>query len=337
MSTLIHPKSLALRLKWKSPAMILRDAIEHRYPDNGGPVLAMRERIIEVTQAYLDAGQGDANALQRLCSADEFTYWQQLSEVLLGHQLGEADITFTHQAAGPDFLIEHEGRRIWVEVITPTPTGIPADWMAPLEITGVRNFPHEQILLRWTAAIKQKAEVLLGQPGQHAGYLASGIVGADDCYVIAINARLLRGYGGTFTEITGISQWPFAVEATLAIGPLQVRINRDTLESSEPEHQQRYVIHKPIGQPVPADTFLDERFAPISAIWATDIDEMTVLGRPATMVVVHNPHATHPLPFGLLPAQEEYSATVLDDEHYQLERVQGISAQAQDSCVTVEE
>lgn len=274
--------------------MTLRAAIEQRYPHNGGRVADMRERIIEVAQAYLDAGQGDANTLQRLCSADEFIYWQQLSEVLLGYQLGEAGITFTHQAVGPDFLIEHEGRRIWVEVITPTPTGIPANWLAPAEINSVRDFPHEQILLRWTAAIKQKAEVLLGQPGQHAGYLAGGIVGADDCYVIAVNARLLRGYGGTFTELTGISRWPFAVEATLAIGPLQVRINRDTLDSSEPEHQQRYVIHKPVGQPVPADTFLDERFAPISAIWAADIDEMTLLDRPASMVVVHNPRATHP-------------------------------------------
>jgi len=317
--------------------MTLRAAIELRYPQNVGPVPALRERMIEVTQAYLDAGQGDANALQRLCSADEFTYWQQLSEVLLGYQLGEAGIIFTHQAAGPDFLIEHDGRRIWVEVITPTPSGIPANWMAPPEISGVRDFPHEQILLRWTAAIKQKAEVLLGQPGQNAGYLAGGIVGPDDCYVIAVNARLLRGYGGTFAELTGISQWPFAVEATLAIGPLQLRINRDTLESSTPEHQQRYVIHKPVGQPVPADTFLDERFAPISAIWATDIDEMTVLDRPAAMVVVHNPRATHPLPLGLLPAQEEFSAAVLDDEHYQLERLQGISRQSQDSCVTIEE
>ncbi|PPJ49149.1 hypothetical protein C0075_00785 [Rhizobium sp. KAs_5_22] len=316
--------------------MTLKAAIEQRYPHNGGRVPAMRERIIEVAQAYLDAGQGDVNALQRLCSTDEFMYWQQLSEVLLGYQLGEAGITFTHQAAGPDFLIEREGRRIWVEVITPTPTGIPANWLAPAEINGVRDFPHEQILLRWTAAIKQKAEVLLGQRGQHAGYLGGGIVGADDCYVIAVNARLLRGYGGTFTELTGISQWPFAVEATLAIGPLQVRINRDTLESSEPEHQQRYVIHKPVGQPVPADTFLDERFAPISAIWAADIDEMTLLDRPASMVVVHNPRATHTLPLGLLPAQEEYRAAVLDDEHYQLERIQGISAQAQEISVTVE-
>ncbi|WP_207085712.1 hypothetical protein [Rhizobium leguminosarum] len=315
--------------------MSLRTAIEQRYPHAGAQVPAMRERLIEITQAYLDAGQGDANAEQRLCSTDDFVYWQQLSEVLLGHQLGVAGIAYTHQPVGPDFLIEHEGRRIWVEVITPTPAGIPQSWLGPAG-NGVRDFPHEQILLRWTAAIKQKAEVLLGNPTQQTtGYLGNGIVGADDCYVIAVNARLLRGFDGMFCELLGISQFPFAVEATLAVGPIQIRIDRDTLKSSEPEHQQRYVIHKPVGQPVPADTFLDERFAPISAIWAADIDEGSVMDRPAHMLVVHNPQASSPLPLGLLPAQEEFSAGVIDEEHYRLERVDGRTAPLEELSIEV--
>lgn len=51
--------------------MTLRSAIEQRYPYNGGLVPAMRERITDVTQAYLDAGHGDSKALQRLCSAGD--------------------------------------------------------------------------------------------------------------------------------------------------------------------------------------------------------------------------------------------------------------------------
>lgn len=201
----------------------------------------------------------------------------------------------------------------------------------------MHDFPHEQILLRWTAAIKQKAEVLLGIPARQTnGYLANRIVSTNDCYIIAVNARLLRGFDGMFSELIGISQFPFAVEATLAVGPIQIRINRNTRESSEPEHQQRYVIHKPVGLPVPADTFLDARFAPISAIWATDIDEGSVIDRPASMLVVHNPRAANPLPPGLLPAQEEYSASVIDEEHYRLERLEGRTAPLQETCVIVE-
>jgi type I restriction enzyme S subunit len=285
----------------------------------------MRARLIAVAQEYLDGQYGDANAEQRLCSSDTHTYWQQLSEVLLGYQLTDADIAFSHQAAGPDFRIDHEGRRIWVEVITPTPANIPAEWISPVA-NGVHHFPHEEILLRWTAAIKQKAEVLLGNPPGVAGYLANGIVGSNDIYVIAVNGRLLRGFDGAFDELIGISQFPFAVEATLAIGPLQIRIDRETFEASEPQHQERFLIKKPKGEPVPADTFLDARYAPISAIWATDVDEFSLLDRPARMVVVHNPGATVPLPIGLLPAQEEYVARIRDQESYELNRVDGRTA-----------
>ncbi|MEO9963696.1 MAG: hypothetical protein ABJF07_25715, partial [Nisaea sp.] len=137
-------------------------------------MVAMRERLVEVCQAFVDGGFGDGNAAQRLCSADDGIYWQQLSEVLFAHQLTRVGIGFAHQQAGPDFRIDRVGRRIWIEVITPTAANIPAEWLAPAG-NGVRDFPHEAILLRWTAAIKQKAEVLLGNPHLAVpGYLARG-------------------------------------------------------------------------------------------------------------------------------------------------------------------
>lgn len=191
--------------------MPLKTALEQRYPQTFPRVVAMREGLIEVCQAFLDGGLGDGNAEQRLCSSDNDVYWQQLSEVLLAHQLAAAGIEFKHQNAGPDFRIERDGRRIWIEVITPTAANIPVEWLAASS-DGVRDFPHEAILLRWTAAIKQKAEVLLGNSQLAVpGYLANGTVSADDAYVIAINGRLLRGYDGVFDALTGISQFPFAV------------------------------------------------------------------------------------------------------------------------------
>ncbi len=41
------------------------------------------------------------------------------------------------------------------------------------------------------------------------------------------------------------------------------------------------------------------------------------------MVVVHNPGATNPMPLAVLPAQDEYIARAVDDEAYQLDRVDG--------------
>lgn len=302
--------------------MPLIEAIERRYPHANQRIAALRESLIAACQHYIDAGLGDRDAERRLCSTDDWTYWQQLAEVLVAHQLELARLHFFHPAEGPDFCVEHEGRRIWIEVITPTPANVPEAWLAPPG-GGVRDFPHEAILLRWTAAIKEKAEKLLGNDRGLRGYLATGVVAADDAYVIAINSRLLRGYDGALDCIDGISQFPFAVEATFAVGPLQVRFNRETLEAGGPEHQRRMLISKSKGEAVPADTFLDQRFAPVSAIWAIDADEGTLRGKIPRSAVVHNPIATNPVPTGLLPAQDEYVARTLDDDHYQLERIAG--------------
>ena len=77
-------------------------------------------------------------------------------------------------------------------MICPAPTGIPEQWLNPRG-EGLQ-FPHEAILLRWTAAIKEKAQKLLGNPATETkGYLQKGVVGEQDVYVVAVNARMLRG------------------------------------------------------------------------------------------------------------------------------------------------
>jgi type I restriction enzyme S subunit len=66
------------------------------------------------------------------------------------------------------------------------------------------SFPHEQMLLRWTSAIKEKWEKLIGsQDGTFKGWVEKGIVVPEDAYVIAVNGRQLRG---AFPALTGISQ-----------------------------------------------------------------------------------------------------------------------------------
>lgn len=98
--------------------------------------------------------------------------------------------------------------------------GLPDEWIN--HVSGnVVSLPHEEILLRWTSAIKEKAEKLLGRADRKTGeripgYIEKGIVTPSDAYVIAINGRLLRGFGGAIPELHGISQLPYAVEATFA-------------------------------------------------------------------------------------------------------------------------
>lgn len=112
-----------------------------------------------------------------------------------------------------------------------------------------------------------------------------------------------------FSAHFGISQFLFAAEAVFPIGPYQLQIHRDTLEVFERGHQHRPYIQKQNGAPVPAYSFLDPRFNPVSAIWAVDLNGSTSIGNSEPMAVIHNPNAVNPVSLGFLPADDEYVAT----------------------------
>ena len=297
----------------------LETAFARRYPLDGENYRVMRELGPKLCHDYVSKGLGDKNAESRLCSQDDYTFWQQLSEVVVADQLEKVGLSLSHKNAGPDLLIEYQQKRVWVEVICPTPVGIPQDWLDPPNCKAYA-LPHEALLLRWTSAIKEKAEKLIGQrDNAKSGYLHKGHVGENDAYVIAINGRLLRA---GWPQIEGISQWPFAVEATFSVGPYALTLDRESLNVVDRGYQHRPAIPKPNGAFVPADTFLDPRFSPISAIWAMDFDESLIIGRQQPMVVVHNPAACNPLERNILPAFQEYVA-VNEVTHYKLVRHDG--------------
>jgi type I restriction enzyme S subunit len=306
--------------------MELKASIERRYPWTSAKGSEIREAICALCTRMLGSGLLDGDAEKKLCSENPNAFWQQLSEILLADQLIKAGLKPLHQEPGPDFLVDLGKGRLWIEVVTPEPKGLPDDWSN--HVSGnVVSLPHEEILLRWTSAIKEKAEKLLGRVDRKTGeripgYLEKGIVTSSDAYVIAINGRLLRGFGGAIPELHGISQLPYAVEATFAVGPLQITIDRQTLQQVGSGLQHRTYIAKPKGAAVPADTFFDPEFSPISAIWAVDVDELLAIGETRPMVVVHNPLAAVKLDRKILPAQSEYFLTE-GDGYYEVQRADG--------------
>ena len=201
-------------------------------------------------------------------------------------------------------------------MICPEPSGIPDDWRKH-ELNRTFSLPHEAILLRWTAAIKEKSEKLLGNRERNiSGYLKDGVVAPNDTYVIAVNGRLLRR--GIFCNLMGISGYPFAVEAVFRVGPQELKIDSESLQVIDSGHQCRPMISKPKGSSVPASTFLDPTFQAVSAIWATDIDDSWVIGNAKQMSVIHNPLATNRIAEGFLPATTEYVATAGEEGDYLL-------------------
>lgn len=131
---------------------------------------------------------------------------------------------------------------------------------------------------------------------------------------------MLRKVG---SYLLGISQFPFAAEAVFAFGPYEIHIDRRTLEVVDTQHQHRPVIRKSNGADVPAYTFLDPRFNPISAIWAADMDETWIIGNAKPMAVIHNPNCSNPISTEYLPAHSEYVANETDSEFYTLTKRPG--------------
>lgn len=302
---------------------MIAEALQRWYPGDWPSITAARNTIEAICRAHIDLGLADPTFLENLCSEDRYHHAQGLSEALIGHELLRADLTVRGVRDAPDFLVINGDQRIWVEVICPTPVGIPGNWLriVPVDFEVV-NFPHEQIILRWTAAIKEKAEKLLGNPALNIrGYIERGVVLPDDAYVIAVNGCLLRGH---HAGINGISQFPFAVESTLRLGPYGVQINVSTLEQVGEGHTWRASVPNANGAPVPTDTFFDTRFRPISAILAVDLDVFSNETGRKPMAVVHNPLATNRVASRLLPASFDYTVNIVGDTEFQITRQAGL-------------
>lgn len=303
-----------------------------RYPATSAENIAVRQHVENICKRFMASGFADRNFERELCSgktdSGEYPrFWQRFTEAALTCDVLDAKLTILRSAIGPDLCIEHGDRKIWIEFICPEPNEElrDHDWLT-FEKNKCSEMPHEMMLLRWTSAIKEKSEKLLGKKDcdskpSRKGYLEKGIVGPRDSYVIAVNSKQLRGDRNAC--LYGISQLPFAVEAVFPVGPLQLRIDRETRSVVRTDYQDRPYVKNENDADVPAFTFLDKEFKEVSAIWATDFDDLSIIGSPKELAVVHNPLAVNPLPVNLLPAWSEYVATAVQNDEYRLDKQDG--------------
>jgi hypothetical protein len=285
--------------------------LEDRFP-NQGRLPIIRAEMQRVCEGFIRSGFADAQFEAELTNGSDGAFWSRASEALIYDRIKDLGLSHPPRTgAGPDFLLTIGTQRVWIEVVCPQPSGLDEKWL-DCRMTEAGRVPHEEILLRWTSAIKEKSEKLLGNPTKSAaGYLKTGLVAPHDTYVIAVNGCQMRN--GPFPSMNGVSRFPYAAEAVLPIGPYQLHFDKTTLKKVGEGHQLRFHLPKPNGSEVSTGLFLDSSYGMVSAIWAVDFNGHRAIGNPEPSCLIHNPLAVNPLPHGLLPADQDYVAVPMED------------------------
>lgn len=245
-----------------------------------------------------------AHFVAEFTSGNDEKFWQRMWEMQLASRLLRLGHVTKSPAYGPDFRIEHGGRVVWIEAISPSPQGLPEEWRSFPALGIVKSFdtPNTEILLKWTAALKEKR-------AKFAGYERAGITGEQDACVIAINGAQLT----TFWQADcGVSQLPWAVETVFPIGPLQAVFTAGKPDVTT-RVSERFENLTRNNSPVSLVSFLRPECAGISALIGCSQGIEPDMSLPAC--IVHNPLARAPLPIGLLgPETEEWRAEPIDGE-----------------------
>jgi type I restriction enzyme S subunit len=251
----------------------------------------LHAEMLELWTTFRGLGLPTTDFFTEFTSGKQPSLMQRNWEMLLARHLHLQGHKLSCQEPGPDFSFDLNGTTVWVEAIAPEPTGFPPEWLDD-EFSGVRNFPHEQMLLRWTSALDEKWKKL-------AKYRKKGIVGPLDAYVVAINGCQLS----RFPDSRGITQMPFGVEAVFPVGPLVYRVDGDTGRIRDGSISERFHIIKSNNTPIPTTPFLDPDYSGVSAV--IGCAAARTYGKPLDIHVVHNPRADVPLPLGVLGGQDD--------------------------------
>lgn len=258
--------------------------------------IAEIEEYWRVFKPFADPGFAAA-----FCSDNEEEYQQRYWELWLGAWLLRQGIRLLPNTGhGPDFGFEVDGRRVWIEAVSPGPgqgaNRVPEPvYQEPGEPVVVNDVPAREMLLRHTAGVREK--ILKCET-----YLAEGVVRPEDACVIAIDSSQVARWG-----FHGISTFPLALEAVYPVGPRQVHFPLGGGGEVKTSIQHRPAIANANNAEVPTNVFLRAENAGISGILAASESASMRVTPPRPVVFIHNKLArvpVLPLPFAV---EEEYS------------------------------
>jgi hypothetical protein len=250
-------------------------------------------------------------------------FFQRFWEMYLACSLMEKEFSIKSHDKGPDICTAIGIQKVWLEAIAPTEgegeNAAFVDWLkAPskgeregqVSIDYVK-FQPEKIQLRYCSAVESKYK-------KYKEYLEKGILSSTDCYIIAINGRLIPL--GELSEEEG--RIPQIIKSVLSIGHSYIKISESNEDAIEQGYTYQNVIVKANCSEVYKDIFFDEAYAGISAILFSYVD---AIHRPENFgddfILIHNPLARNNLPQDFIKAGREYwvenSELKFKDHRYQ--------------------
>jgi hypothetical protein len=175
-------------------------------------------------------------------------------EMYLGVHLLENNFQLVPKKSsdGPDFHILLDGKNLWIEATAPE-SGSGNDAVPSIfEHDRFQQVPEDKIILRFTNAILEKWK-------KREQYIRTGIVDANDAFVIALNCG-----GIQMTLFEG--PMPNIIKAVYPTGDYSITIDVNTLKPVREGYQVRHEISKLSGFPVRTDAFLDPIYSGVSGI-----------------------------------------------------------------------
>jgi hypothetical protein len=270
-------------------------------PDSaGGQIRQGLERLWSRFEPYADRA-----FIKEFGRQPEQRFW----EMYLGNRLLEGRKALRKRSLlpkkerdeGPDFCIQKGRRKIWVEVIAPSPGDENnLDKVPDLFASGADKEVRRKIELRIGSALKTKANTF-------ARYREKGIIGPNDSCLVAIaasefalEADVVRGAG-----------LPLPVSTVFPFGEEVVAIDPDTAELVKLSHEYSGVIERAKKErkkpeAVPRTAFQNEYFAGIDGLIWSHRSTGNFLCNTDDLVYVHNQLAKRPLPKRWLNWAEEY-------------------------------
>jgi hypothetical protein len=127
---------------------------------------------------YKKLNVADRNFLQEAKKHFHSRFWEMYLAVTLSEHAFELK---KDRPEGPEFYFLYNGRKIWVEAVTPGPGEKEEDRVPELRFDEVNEIDPERIILRFTNSLVDKRN-------KYNKALQKNIIAPDDGYLLAINS-----------------------------------------------------------------------------------------------------------------------------------------------------